>query len=223
MINFNLELLKIMRFIVLTLFCLLMPITCFSQVSSNPHVTLVEKKTGKRLQLFAENTDSIPYMVFLRVTTADYRRTSKRPILKEIPGNSKLLLKTLILLDGKEGTYDPTFIVNEVTTNLRMRKTHDDFDLNVSKAKLTTKVLIFSNTNCDLCNEAIAILEENTFSYENYNLETSTEALNLLQSKLDDSQSIEDLKFPVITIEDKMYTDIKTRDEFIKILKVHFE
>lgn len=162
-------------------------------------------------------------MVFLRVTTTDHRRTSKRPILKEIPGNSKLLLKTLILLDGKEGIYNPTFIVNEVTTNLRMRKTHDDFDLNVSTTKLTTKVLIFTNTTCDLYNEAITILEENAFSYKNYNLETSTEALNLLQSKLDDSQSIEDLKFPVITIEDKMYTDIKTRDEFIKILKVHFE
>ena len=176
-----------MRFIVLTIFCLLIPITCFSQVSSKPHVILVEKKTGKRLQLFAENTDSIPYMVFLRVTTTDHRRTSKRPILKEIPGNSKLLLKTLILLDGKEGIYNPTFIVNEVTTNLRMRKTHDDFDLNVSTTKLTTKVLIFTNTTCDLYNEAITILEDNAFSYKNYNLETSTEALNLLQSKLDDS------------------------------------
>ena len=111
-----------MRFTILIIFCLMTPFACFSQMSSNPHVKLIEKKTGKRLQLFAENTDSIPYVVFLRVTTQDYRRTSKRPILKEIPGNSKQLLKTLILLDGKEGNYEPTFIVNEVTTNLSITK-----------------------------------------------------------------------------------------------------
>ncbi|MFT4612728.1 MAG: hypothetical protein ACI92X_001409 [Dokdonia sp.] len=128
MISFILESLKIMRFLLLSIFCLILPLASFSQMSSNPYVKLIEKKTGKCLQLFAENTDSIPYMVFLRVTTKDYRRTSKRPILKEILGHSRQLLKTLILLNGKEGHYDATFIVNKVTTSIAIRKSKE-FDI----------------------------------------------------------------------------------------------
>ncbi|MEM5564663.1 hypothetical protein WNY78_06090 [Psychroserpens sp. AS72] len=191
-------------------------------MSNNPYVTLVEEKTGKRLQLFAENTDSIPYMVFLRVTTTDYRRTSKRPILKEIPGNSKLLLKTLILLDGKEGLYDTTFIVNEVTTNLAIRKSKE-FDVKITGAKLDKNVLIFTNTNCALCDEALTILSDNAFSYEDFNLDTDIKALDLLKSEIGDSTSIEAINFPVLKIEDNIYTEIKTRQEFIDILKTHFE
>lgn len=199
------------------------PITCFSQMSSNPYVKLVEKKTGKRLQLFAENTDSIPYIVFLRVTTQDYRRTSKRPILKEIPANSKLLLKTLILLDGKEGIYTPTFIVNEVATNLTMRKTHDDFDLKISQAKSEKTVLIFTNSNCDLCDQAIVILQENAFNFKNHNIETNRQASKILKAELEDLDALNNTTYPILKIENQIYTNIATREKLIEILKTHFE
>ncbi len=211
-----------MRFISLSIFCLMLPLASFSQMSSNPYVKLVEKQTGKRLQLFAENTDSIPYMVFLRVTTADYRRTSKRPILKEIPGHSRLLLKTLIVLNGKEGHYDATFIVNEVTNNIAIRKSKA-LDIKISDAQLQKTVLIFTNSNCDLCDEIIEILAENAFNYEDYNLETNTEASEVLTIELKDSASIEEIMFPVLKIEDTVYMTIKTRQEFIDILKLHFD
>ena len=113
-----------MRLIFTTLFCVSLFFVGFSQEKEHPHVKLVEEKNGKRLELFAVNTDTIPYVVFLRVTTSDYRRTSKRPILKDIPKNSKELLKTLILLDGKEGLYDATFIVNEVAPSMNIQKDH---------------------------------------------------------------------------------------------------
>tara|TARA_B100000809_G_C15069972_1_gene505619 strand:+ start:892 stop:1494 length:603 start_codon:yes stop_codon:yes gene_type:complete len=200
----------------------MLPLASFSQMSSNPYVKLVEKQTGKRLQLFAENTDSIPYMVFLRVTTADYRRTSKRPILKEIPGHSRLLLKTLIVLNGKEGHYDATFIVNEVTNNIAIRKSKA-LDIKISDAQLQKTVLIFTNSNCDLCDEIIEILAENAFNYEDYNLETNTEASEVLTIELKDSASIEEIMFPVLKIEDTVYMTIKTRQEFIDILKLHFD
>ncbi|WP_152611514.1 thioredoxin domain-containing protein [Psychroserpens damuponensis] len=191
-------------------------------MSSNKHVKLVEKKTGKRLQLFAENTDSIPYMVFLRVTTTDFRRTSKRPVLKEIPGHTKLLLKTLILLDGKEGIYDASFIVNEVTTNLAIRKSKE-FDTSISDAKLNKNVTIYTHTDCNLCNEGLVILEENAFNYKSYDVITHPEVLDLLTYEVGGSKSIEALKFPVLKIEGSIYTSIKTRQEFIDILKTHFE
>ncbi|MFT4805953.1 MAG: glutaredoxin [Psychroserpens sp.] len=211
-----------MRLTLVSIFYLMLPLACFSQISSNPYVTLVEKKSGKRLQLFAKNTDSIPYAVFLRVTTKDYRRTSKRPVLKEIPGNSTLLLKTLIVLDGKEGRYDTTFIVNEVTTSLTMRKTHDQFNLKINAAKLEKTILMYSNSNCELCNQAIEILEDNAFNFENYNLETNIEVSESLKSELDIS-SLQDLKFPILKIEDQIYTNVDSRKKFIEILKVYFE
>ncbi|WP_047547912.1 hypothetical protein [Psychroserpens sp. Hel_I_66] len=210
-----------MRFI-LVLFFLILPLSSFSQVSANPYVKLVEKKEGKRLQLFAVNTDSIPYIVFLRITTEDYRRTSKRPILKEVPANSKLLLKTLILLEGKPGDYEPTFIVNEVTTNLAIRKSKD-FDADIIGAKLEKKVLYFTNPDCDLCVEGLSILKENAFNYHVYDIETDAESLKIFKSEIGSSKSKDEIDFPVLKIEDSIYTTIKTRQGFIDVLKRHFE
>jgi glutaredoxin len=212
-----------MRLILVSVFCFALHFTCFSQISSNPHVKLVEKKMGKRLQLFAKNTDSIPYAIFLRVITQDYRRTSKRPIMKEIPGNSTQLLKTLILLDGKEGNYTPTFIVNEVSTNLTMRKTHKDFNLKISKAKLEKSVVIYKSTNCDLCDTAITILEENSIIFKSYDIEIDKKAYNALKDDLKNLESLDNHTYPILKIEEDIYTNIETREQFIEILKLHFE
>ena len=211
------------RILIIFLFCFNLHQTCYSQVSANPHVKLVEQKKGKRLQLYAKNTDTIPYIIFLRVNTTDYRRTSKRPILKEIPGQSTILLKTLILLEGKEGNYEPTFIVNEVTTNLAITKSVENFDIKISEAKLDTKVLIFTNTDCELCETAITILEDNAINFENLDVSINSEALVLLKKELGNKNTTPSVKFPLIKIDGELYSDIKTREQFIEILKVHFK
>jgi len=164
----------------------LTPLKLKDWYANHPDVKLVEKKNGKRLLLFAKNTSSTPYMAFLRVSTDDYRRTSKRPILKEIPGNTQVLLKTMILLEGKTGEYDATFIINEVTTNLSIRKSKE-FDLKISAAKIDKNVIIFTDTNCNLCVEGLKILKENAFSYEDFNLEINDLALQLLHPEIGDS------------------------------------
>nr|WP_321222947.1 glutaredoxin domain-containing protein [uncultured Psychroserpens sp.] len=191
-------------------------------MSSNPHVKLVEKKNGKRLQLFAKNTDTIPYIVFLRVTTTDFRRTSKRPILKEIPAQSEVLLKTLILLEGKDGDYNPTFIVNEVTTNLSITKSTENFDIKINEAKLDTKVLLFTTTSCNLCEEALIILDENAFNFEDFNITVNNDALVLLKKELGEN-NLESVTYPALKIDDNLYYNIKSRQEFIDILKEHFK
>jgi len=55
-----------------SLFCLLLfwsSCFSFSQDVNTEKVTLIEKQHGKRLELYAKNTDTISYVVFLRVTT----------------------------------------------------------------------------------------------------------------------------------------------------------
>jgi glutaredoxin len=83
--------------------------------------------------------------------------------------------------------------------------------------------LTFTNSSCELCDQAIEILEENAFNYEDYNLETKTDATEILITELEYPESIEGIMFPVLKIEDTLYTSIKTRQEFIDILKLHFE
>jgi glutaredoxin len=83
--------------------------------------------------------------------------------------------------------------------------------------------LTFTNSSCELCDQAIEILEGNAFNYEDYNLETKTDATEILITELEYPESIEGIMFPVLKIEDTLYTSIKTRQEFIDILKLHFE
>lgn len=73
-----------------------------------------------------------------------------------------------------------------------------------------------------MCDEAIKIIEENAFSFKHIDIETNSEELKALKYQLNIA-SVQNVKFPVLKIEDQLYTNIETCNTFIKILKSHFE
>jgi hypothetical protein len=72
--------------------CFILLSVVFNSFSQKDHefVSIKEKVTGKRVELFAVNTNTIGYDVFLMVETNDYRRSSSRPVMKHVPANSKV-------------------------------------------------------------------------------------------------------------------------------------
>ena len=85
--------------------CILFLTITFYGLSQNNHefVSIKEKVTGKRVELYAINTNNISYDVFLMVETKDYRRSSSRPVLKTVPANSEVRMITMVKLNEKEG------------------------------------------------------------------------------------------------------------------------
>ena len=219
--NFTSNLSFIMKYIST---CILFLLITFNSVSQNEHefVSIKEKVTGKRVELFAVNTNSISYDVFLMVETEDYRRSSSRPILKTIPANSEARMITMVKLNGTEGKYNYTLVVNEIAYDLSIKKDDINFEVKIDDALNTKKVTLFTKDICNLCDETKRLLSSNRIKYEEFNVDTdSTQLIKLIKEykhhKVDSRTYA-----PIIKVEDSLYTTIKTKHELIDALKNHF-
>ncbi|KAA5824469.1 hypothetical protein FPF71_09830 [Algibacter amylolyticus] len=195
----------------------------FAQGANPENVTLVEKQNGKRLELYAKNTDTIPYVVFLRVTTNDYRRSSNRPVLKPVGANSEVHLLTLIKLASSEGNYEHQFIVNEVSTNLKFRKDNDDMQINFDAALKTANITLFESDACEICEDTKLLFNNNKVAYNVKDINNDQDLL--LKALKNNGQSAENIQQDVfvLKIEDAIYRGIRTKKELLEALKNHIE
>ncbi len=164
--------------------CLFFLLNTIQSTSQNKHefVSIKEKVTGKRIELYAVNTNSISYDVFLMVETENYRRSSSRPILKTVPGNSEVKMITMVKLNGKEGTYNYTLVVNEIAYDLSIKKDQDDFEVKIEDALNANKVTLFTKDVCNLYDETKNLLDNNRIKYEEFNVDRdSTQLIKLIK------------------------------------------
>jgi len=196
---------------------------CFSQNTNEKKVKLIEKLNGKRLELYAKNTDTTTHVVFLRITTNDYRRSSNRPVLKPVEPNSETHLLTLIKLAGSEGTYEHQFIVNEVSNNLKFRKDDDDMQINFDSALKTAKIIIYSSDNCEFCDDTKTLFNKNRIAFIDKYIEKDKTALIKLLKKYRKSTENLNNESLIIQIESEIYRGIKDKKELLEVLKNYIE
>jgi len=207
----------------LTLIALsLLTLNGFAQID-HKFVKLTEEKKGKRLTLYATNTDSISYDIFLKVDTKDFRRSSNRPIIRNIAANSKIKLITLIQLTGSEGNYSSVFVVNEVAYALELDKDFEALDFKLDRAIIDKKVTLFTKENCLICPDTKRILENNKISYKEYNIDKdSTTYLKIIKEFKANKKNGNENHIPLLKIDDKVYNNIKNTENFIGALREAF-
>ena len=207
-----------MKSLSISLFILLFTTSLIAQ-NQHKFVSLKEKKTGKRLELIAVNKDSISYDVFLRVTSDDYRRTSLRPVLKTLPPNSETKLLTMVLLDGKAGIYNSTFIVNEVSYDFSLRKDKQDINIKIDESLKNKTITMFTKDHCILCNDLKNILNSNGLKYQEYNISNDTLNLIRLANELKTNRIKETSHLPVFKINDSLYTKIESKSNLLEAVR----
>ena len=219
--NFTSNLSYIMKYISACIFFLLITSNSLSQ-NKHEFVFIKEKITGKRVELFAVNTNTISYDVFLMVETEDYRRSSSRPILKTIPANSEVRMITMVKLNDKEGKYNYTLVVNEIAYDLSIKKDHENFEVKIDDALNTKTVTLFSKDICSLCDETKALLSSNKINYEEFNIDKDSTQLIKLIKEYKHNKVDTKTYAPILKIEDSLYTQIKTKQDLIDALKNHY-
>lgn len=201
---------------------LLLTLNSFAQ-NDHKYVKLSEEKKGKRTTLYVTNTDSISYDVFLKVDTKDFRRSSNRPIIRNIAANSKVKIMTLIQLAGKEGNYDSVFVVNEVAYALDVKKDFEGFDFKLDRAIKGKKVTLFTKDDCAICPDTKRILDNNKIAFTEYNIDTdSTTYLKIIKEFQADKKNRFENRIPLLKVEKEVYNNIESVEDFIAALRKAF-
>ncbi len=207
----------------LLILALLLTTSVFSQ-NEHEYVKLKEEKKGKRLSLYAENTDTISYDIFLKVETKDYRRSSNRPILRTVAPKSKIKLMTLIQLANTQGKYNSVFIVNEVAYALEIDKDFEALNVKLDKAIKDKKVTLYTKDDCLICPDAKQILTNNKIAYTEYNIDKdSINYLKIVKEFQKNKSNGNKNRIPLLKIENKIYNNIETVDDFIVALQEAFK
>lgn len=204
-------------------FCILFLVfsTSIAQ-NKHPYVTLKEKVKGKRLELFALNTNDISYDVFLKVDTEDYRRSSARPVLKTIPPNSEVRLITMVKLANRAGKYNTTFVINEIGYEIAIQKDKTDFNIKLNAALKDKNITIFTKDSCKLCADTRQLLKRNRINYTELGIDKDSVNLMELVREFKKTSLKTKAIAPILKIEDSLYTSIKSEMDLINALKNHF-
>lgn len=211
-----------MKFIFLCVCALLFSINTTAQNEHN-FVSIQEKVTGKRVELFAVNTNNIDYDIFLKVDATGYRRSSARPIIKTIPANSKVRMITLVKLANVDSNYKYTLVVNEISFDIAMQKDDTGFNFKIDASLKSKKVTLFTKNNCLLCNQTKDLLVNNKINYTEFNIDQDSTYLVHLLKEFKNNKVKSKTHAPILKIDDSLYTNINTQNQLIKTLQKHYK
>ncbi|MFP2996564.1 hypothetical protein ABN763_11660 [Spongiivirga sp. MCCC 1A20706] len=189
----------------------------FSRVNAQDttKVKIIEEKTKKRVNLFAENITESNHDVFFMVNATGFRRSASRPMIKTIPAKTKVHLITLIPLANVESKYDYRLIVQDKTTNIGIRKDHEPI-----KLKLPDKLLVFTRKQHAKSQEFINALKDAKISFEEVDFDTASVHRELLNNHfIAKNVNRDSVELPVVSFKRDIHLEIKTVEALKRLLQ----
>ncbi|MEZ4778765.1 MAG: glutaredoxin domain-containing protein [Flavobacteriaceae bacterium] len=176
--------------------------TTFS-LAQKEKIIVTEKKQGKRITLFAENTTKDTLNVFIMLTAQGYRRSADRPVVMNIPPKKKVNVMTLIEMDDQESSYTYNVIVNEKQKNaIAIDPVKEVADI---ETILKGKLVIFSKTDCPKCETLSAFLYKEQLNHRVFNIDEDPKLYRQFMNFIDkELQETTKIRFPIIW--NKTYT-----------------
>lgn len=176
--------------------------TTFS-LAQKEKIIVTEKKQGKRITLFAENTTKDTLNVFIMLTAQGYRRSADRPVVMNIPPKKKVNVMTLIEMDDQESSYTYNVIVNEKQKNAIA--IDPDKEVADIETILKGKLVIFSKTDCPKCETLSAFLYKEQLNHRVFNIDEDPKLYRQFMNFIDkELQETTKIRFPIIW--NKTYT-----------------
>lgn len=166
-------------------------------------VIVTEKKQGKRITLYAENTTKDTLSVFIMLTAQGYRRSADRPVVMNLPPKKKVNVMTLIEMEDQESSYTYNVIVNKKLD--KVIPIDPEKEVADIETVIKGKIVIFSKTDCSKCETLSAFLYKEQLNHRVFHIEENPKVyrqfMNFIDNELKEDTQI---RFPVIW--NKTYT-----------------
>ncbi len=151
-------------FTTLLLFGILSPI-----YSQENRILITEEKKGKKIILNAENITDKTLNIFVLINANGYRRSADKPILIDVPANSKIYLTTLIPLQQINSSYTYELIINnklDNTSTIGYKKATSDIT-----RVIENRLVLFTKLGCDRCKRLEQELTFKRITHRSFNID----------------------------------------------------
>ncbi len=179
-------------------------------------IKVVEEKIPNRLALYAINENDEDYDVKITITGTNFRQSKARPRFIRVPGASKVHLKTLMLMRGKNPSYTYDLVVNDSLSKRALRK-----EAKPIKIKPDKNITVYVPEMCNQCDSLIASLSESKYLFDLHKLEERSDMKEQLNRSFANRIQLDSLETPIINLGGKLFTKIDNYDDLIT--KLEFE
>ena len=177
-------------------------------------VKIVEEKIPNRIALYAVNENEQDLDVKLTVSGTDFRQSRAKPRYIRVPATSKVHMKTIILIRGKQPKYTFQVDVNDSLSNRALRKEYE-----IIRLKPAKPVVVYVTPNCQNCDSLLVDIDEGRYILGHLILAEKPEIQDQLQVAFGPEIPIDSLETPIINIGGKLYTDLEEYDQILEKLK----
>ncbi|WP_339661344.1 hypothetical protein [Croceibacter atlanticus] len=186
-------------------------------------VTLIEDVQPKRTIISVKNNTNSNLNVFLKIDGVGYRRSSDRPIIKDIPANAQVEMITLIPLKNETSSYTHLLVVNDKEKNLTV-EFEDDPELQDFVTLLDNDLVVFKKDECPRCDQMISLMQNEHTPFKVINIDDRKryyDALYVLL-KLENEEDYS-VKLPIVRKRGEMIYPIWNVRQMARLLSEEFK
>ena len=178
-------------------------------------IKIVVQEIPNRLAFYAINESSIDYDAKVTISGTNFRQSKAKPRLIRVPAASKVHMKTIMLIRGKNPSYTYAIFQSDSLSKRALKKPFEKI-----KIKPKKQITLYIPHNCISCDSIISPLAEGSYKYTSYLLSENENITNQLQRSFGaNSVPVDSLITPIINLGGKLYTNIKSYQQLLDELE----
>lgn len=174
-------------------------------------IKVVTEDIPNRLAFYAVNENDQDVDVMLTLTGTNFRQSKGRPRLVRVPGVSKVHLKTIILVRGKQPVYTYELAVNDSLSRRALKK-----DAKRIKVKPKKSITLYITDVCKRCDSLLVYMEQGKYRFNAHRLNERPEIKEQLKKSF--PTTLDSMTTPIFNLDGRLYTRIEDYDKLLETL-----
>lgn len=168
-------------------------------------IKIITEDIPNRIAFYAINENEQDLDVMLTLSGTNFRQSSARPRFIRVPATSKVHMKTIVLMRGKNPSYSYELKVNDSLSTRALVKESEQI-----KIKPPKQITVYIPDKCELCDSLVVPLSESKYLFNLIKLDEKPELQEQLQVSFGTNTPIDSLNIPIVNLAGKLYTNLIT-------------
>jgi len=170
-------------------------------------IKIITEDIPNRIAFYAINENEQDLDVMFTLSGTNFRQSSARPRYIRVPSTSKVHMKTIVLIRGKQPSYNYEIKVNDSLSNRAILKESEQI-----KIKPPKQITVYVPEKCEQCDSLVIPLSESKYLFNLIKLDEKPGLQEQLQVAFGADSPIDSLNIPIVNLAGKLYTNLITYD-----------
>lgn len=177
-------------------------------------VKIITEEIPNRLAFYAHNENEQDLDVLLTIIGTNFRQSASTPRYVRVPAASRVHLKTIVLLRGKQPDYTYKVVVNDSLSRRSLMKESESIKINPRKS-----IAVYLPENCTECDSLMVSLAEGKYIYSFHVLGERQEIMDQLSRSFGSRINLDSLQTPIVNLGGRLFTSITSYEQILEILR----